>query len=170
VQRVVAGSGESLQRRIEAQLAERESLKAVRRRSGVSVWEPASGWLDRLQRGLDFGGHGYELANARGVELTLVPLERDYSVVTLAADLGNQRNHHLLGWAAGLVGTVIVATFAAAGEFALGLPGIVATALGLAAAAIAGIAVATRASLSSLRRRIALKLESVLDRVDPEGG
>lgn len=170
VKRVVAGSGETLQRRIEAQLSERESLKVLRRRNGMSAWEPADGWIAHLQRGLDFSGHGYHLADARSVELTLAPLERDYSMVSLTADLGNQRNGHLISWAGGLGGSALALVFVGAKKFGLGLA--MTSVLGLAAAAIAivGIAIGTRWSLSNLRRRTLLKLESVLDRVDPEGG
>ncbi len=170
VQRVVAGSGERLQRRIEAQLSERESLKAIRRRNGASAWEPADGWIAHLQRGLDFSGHGYDLADARSIELTLAPLETDYSLVTLTADLGNQRSTRLTSWAGAIGGTALAAIFVGASNLGLGLALTTALGLGLTAVAVAGIAVATRWSLSKLRRRTVVKLEAVLDRVDPEGG
>lgn len=170
VQRVVAGSGERLQRRIEAQLSERESLKAIRRRNGASVWEPASGWLDQLQRGLDFSGHGYHLADARSIELTMAPLERDYSLVTLTADLGKQRGGYLSAWAGGIGGPALALLLVGSSKLGLGVALTSVLGLGLAAAAVAGIALATRWSMANLRRRTALKLDGVLDRVDPDGG
>lgn len=170
VQRVVAGSGDTLQRRIEAQLSGRESLKPLRRRSGMSVWEPARGWVASLQRGLDFSGHGYELADARSIDLSLAPLERGYSVVTLTADLGNQRHGHLMSWGGGIGGAALVLTAIAIKKLGLGLLLGTVVVGAAAVAAVAGIAIAGRWTMTGLRRRTALKLEAVLDRVDPEGG
>lgn len=170
VQRVVPGDSDSVQRRIETHLSTHESLKAIRRRPGASTWEPATGWMDHLQRSLDVRGHGYDLAATRGIELNQLPVESGHTQVSLTADLGNQRNHHVVGWLGGLGALVLAGTFIAIGEFGLDTAGALVATAGLGVAALFGVALGTRATLSGLRRRLIHRLEGVLDRVEAAGG
>lgn len=167
LRRVVPGDPESVQRRIEAALEAEESLKPVRRRAGRSVWEPSSNVFDRVQRSLGLDGRSYALARARHVDLGVAELEPGWTLVTLTADLTQQRNEALGGGGFGVlfatVGAAVLthsmdlenAILMAAGSALL-------TALVSAAAAVPWM----RWSMEEKRSRIALALEGLLDQVE----
>lgn len=161
--RVVPGARAEVQRRIETHFRERESLEPVRIRPGRSLWEPRGGLLDKMQRALDVGGRGYELAEARSVELAASELEEGWSLVTLTADLENVRRDHAVGWLAGsfpfFLGGAVVASATA------GLPWeiLVASAGGATAGAAAWGA---GWSYGRRRDRVRLVLEGLLDRLE----
>ena len=67
--RAVPGEPVGVQEKLEGHLRTRESLQSVRRRPGRSLWEPAGSLLSKMQRTLDVGGRGYELAEARSLEV-----------------------------------------------------------------------------------------------------
>ena len=92
--RVVPGEASAVQESLGRYLRSAESLRPVRDRPGLSVWEPASDLGSQLKRSLDFGGHGYELAIARRLEIAIQQLEPGRSLVTLSADLTNERAEH----------------------------------------------------------------------------
>ncbi len=56
VTRVVPGDPAEVRRAVEAHLVARQSLRAVRRRRGSSVWEASEGLVDKMQRALDVAG------------------------------------------------------------------------------------------------------------------
>ena len=107
--RTVPGDAPEVSSNLERYLVEREWLMPVRRLKERTIFEKARG-MD-LQRVLTqakeaFGGKrhpmvgaGFELRNARGVEMTVQQLEPGFSHVTLAVDLSNYR----AGLAAGTV-------------------------------------------------------------------
>lgn len=115
--RAVRGSPSEVQELVEAEFAERESLRCVRKQPGRSLWEPAGGLVKQMQRALDVGGHGYVLAKARSVQLAVEGLEDGWSLVTIAVDLRNLRAEQATGWLLGLglggtasaVGTAVLA-------------------------------------------------------------
>lgn len=152
-----------VQDRIEEHFRSRESLQSVRRRAGRSLWEPAGSLVSKMQRTLDVGGRGYELAEARRLELAVTGLEEGWSLVTLTVDLRNVRTEYGIGWLSGLTGAASGAGFVAV--LVLGAPVLLA-APALAAAAVGGTSAATRWALQRRRDRVELVLHGLLDRLE----
>lgn len=118
--RAVRGQPAEVQARLERHLGEKESLHCVRQKPGRSLWEPAAGLLKQMQRSLDVGGHGYDLAKARNVQVAVEELEEGWSLVTLSVDIRNLRAGQATGWllglgASGTVGAVGSAILAGTG-------------------------------------------------------
>ncbi len=167
LRRVIPGTPEKVEADLALHLRDRESLHPVRSRAGVSIWEPAEGFLPQLQRGLKWKGHRYDLAQARQIEVAVLALEADFSLVTLTLDVRNLRARHgggyltmlsALGGAGGLV----------LGLTALSLPplGVVtAGALGMAGGAAGGIPAGRRAFRNQVER-VRLASEGLLDRLE----
>lgn len=166
VRRVVAGDPTLIQQQIEMQLRDREKLGALRRRPMRSVWEASGGAMDRLERFLNFSGKEYALAEARQVELAVAEVEPGWSLVTLAADIGNKRDEAFYGAVAGVIVFAIFAAVFSGLELGFGIAGVVGATLlaGLAAAATGVTWV--RWALDKRRNRIELMLESLVDEVD----
>ncbi len=172
--RVVPGSPEAIERNLSEYLKERELLRPVRTRSGRSLWEPAGGLVSSMRRAMDVGGHGYVLAKARRLQVSVEALEEGFSLVTLTADLSNLRNEAAIGGLVGLglagVGTA-TALIVLTGGAALGIVGGVALFTGGLTAGTA----AARAEVRKKRRRMELVLQGLLDRLergetlDPDG-
>jgi hypothetical protein len=165
--RVVPGEPERVEAELARWLRDRESLHPVRSRAGVSLWEPAEGFLPQLQRGLKWRGHRYDLAQARQVEVIVQGLEDGWSLVTLTLDLRNVRAEQGGGWMGGLaVGGAVAGV--PLGLAALSLPpvGVVALAmLGAATGAAVGVP-AGRKAFRDQAARIRLAAEGLLDRVE----
>lgn len=167
LRRVVPGPTAEVEAQLVARLRDRESLHPVRQRGGVSIWEPAEGFLPQLQRGLKWKGHRYDLARARQIEVTVLALEEGFSLVTLTLDLRNLRAEHgggYLGGFAGLGGAAGVA-FGVAG---LSFPplGVVALAGAGAAVGAAGGVPAGRKAYRDQAERVRLSAEGLLDRLE----
>lgn len=164
--RPVPGTPSSVQARVEAHFRDRESLTEVRRRPGRSLWKPATGLASKVQRTFDLTGRSYDLADVKQVELAVSPLEADWSLATVTADLSNFRSRYIGGWLGGTVsgyGLVAVAAFL---SFTLppALP--IAAAVGAAAGTTAwGVGF----SLERQKARIALAVEGLLDRLEQGG-
>ena len=161
--RAVPGDPGEVRERVERHFRERESLQPIRSRPGRSLWEPAGGLVSKMQRALDVGGRGYELAEARRVELTVAGLESGWSLVTVTADLRNVRTEHATGWTAGAAALGLPAVFVATA--AIGLP------VELAAPLVAGgaggaSALGARRTTAKRRRRVELVLVGLLDRLE----
>lgn len=161
--RAVPGPPGEVQDRVEEHFRSRESLQSVRRRHGRSLWEPAGSLVSKMQRALDVGGRGYELAEGRQVELAVSELEEGWSLVTLTVDLRNQRTEHGVGWLTGsVVGAAPAAVVATA---ALGVtPFLAIPALAAAAAGVASLG--GRWSVRRKRERLELVLQGLLDRLE----
>lgn len=161
--RVVPGDAEEVQRKVEEHFRGEESLQSVRRRSGRSLWEPAGGLVSKMQRALDVGGKGYELAEARSVELAVVDLEPGWSLVTLTVDLANLRRDQAIAWTAGATPVLLAGGVMA--SLALGFPmalALVGAGGGVAAASTLGAGW----TLEKKRRRYRLVVEGLLDRLE----
>lgn len=165
--RVVPGNVDEIQNRLEAYLRTEESLRQVRGRSGISIWEPASDFMSQIRRGLDLSGHGYTLARAKRLEVMIEPLEPGRSLVTITADLRNQRAEHAGGWytgaAASTLGGSLVLTLAAGMPPLLVVP---ALAVGL----FGGSTWLAQRTLRTERERMDLAVEGLLDRLERGGG
>jgi len=164
--RAIRGTVAELSPGLHAWLRNRESLTPLRERQGASVWEPNKGIAAQLQRGFKWGGHTYEFAQARSLEVSMVPLEEGWVLVTLVADLSNLRAQHGWGWASGLgmsggglaVGVGLAAAFPPAAVVALAAAGVMA---GAGAGTAAG-----RRTLAPLQVRMTVSLEGLLDRME----
>lgn len=164
--RVVLGDATAVESKLERYLRERETLTPIRQRPGHSLWEKSGGLLSSLQRGLDLGGHGHELAKARNVELFVEQLEPGHSLVTIVVDLRNQRAEHATGWFFALFPGVTGIT-AAVGVITTGNPAFIAIGAGLGAAAgLLSSTVFTSKSFEKRRARVSLMVQGILDRLE----
>ncbi|MFW6089241.1 MAG: hypothetical protein ACODAB_05775, partial [Gemmatimonadota bacterium] len=116
--------------------------------------------------GLDIGGHGFALAKAKRIEVAIQALEPGRCLVTISADLRNQRAEHGGGWYTG-------AGFATAGLTAglvagVGLPLLLVVPL-VGGAAFGGGTVLARKTLRSERERVELAVQGLLDRLESGG-
>jgi len=164
--RVVPGSVEDVQDRLDEYLQSAESLRMVRGRPGLSIWEPASDLVSQLRRGLNLSGHGFMLARARRIEISIEPVEAGRALVTLSADLRNQRAEHGGGWTFGATmsttGVTLPLVLAAGWPVALVLP--------LAAGvAFGGGTLLARRTLRSEREKVELAVQGLLDRLERGG-
>jgi len=161
--RVVPGEPSSLQARLARYLAERESLRCVRDRPGQLVFEPAKGVMSQIQRGLDFGGHGYDLAKARSIGVMVQPLEEGRSLVSITADMSNQRTGHAAGWYGSLgtfgLGSALGAILGGGAPALIVLP---AVAAGVGLVGTFG----TSRTVAVQRRRLELAVQGLLDRLE----
>jgi hypothetical protein len=164
--RALRGSVAEVSPRLHNWLRDRESLTPLRERAGSSVWEPNQGISAQLQRGFKWGGHTYEFAQAKTLEVSVVPLEEGWVLVTLVADLSNVRFEHGMGWGMGMglgsaglgIGIALVSAFPPAA--------VVALAAGAAMAGAGASTAASRRTLAPARARMALSLEGLLDRIE----
>lgn len=163
--RVVPGSRGEVQGRLRDYLRLGESLRQVRDRPGLSFWEPASDLISQIRRGLDIGGHGFALARAKRIEVAIQALEPGRCLVTISADLRNQRAEHAGGWYTGAGFTtagVTAGLVAGAGApLLLVLPLVAGTAFG-------GGTLLARRTLRGEREKVELAVQGLLDRL--EGG
>lgn len=164
--RVVPGQATAVHDTLSRYLRKAESLRPVRDRPGLSVWEPASDLVSQMKRGLDFSGRGFDLAKARRLEVAVQPLEPGRSLVTLTADLRNQRMEHAGWW---LFGTGWAGLAAAGGLVfgALASPLLVVPAV--AGAVGGGATYAARRTFAAQRERVEMMMNGVLDRLERGG-
>lgn len=164
--RVVPGGVDEVQTRLEGYLRSEESLRQVRGRSGISVWEPASDLMSQLRRGLDLSGHGFTLARAKRLEVATEPLEEGRCLVTVTADLRNQRAEQGGGFLFGAVASTFGGSLALV--LAAGLPVfLVAPALGVGT--VAGGTWIARRMLRAEREKLHMAIEGLLDRLERGG-
>lgn len=163
--RVVPGNRDEVQRRLRDYLRLGESLRQVRDRPGLSFWEPASDLISQIRRGLDIGGHGFVLAKAKRIEVAIQALEPERCLVTISADLRNQRAEHAGGWYTGCgfatAGVTAGLVAGAGAPLLLVLPLVAGTVFG-------GGTLLARRTLRRDRERVELAIQGLLDRL--EGG
>jgi hypothetical protein len=166
-ERAVTGSADQVEDRLVRWLTEAESLHVVRRRAGVSLLEPAEGFIAQLQRGLKWGGQRYELARARQVELSVQDLEDGFSLVTLTVDLTHIRLEQGAGSAAGFAtGGAVVGSVVTMAATAFPPVAVVACGLGGAVLAGAGGLAIGRTTYARQCERVELAAEGLLDRLE----
>lgn len=161
--RVVPGEPEEVLTQLGRHLADRESLRCVRDRPGLQVWEPAKDLMSHLQRSLDFTGRGYELAKARRVTLMAQPLEEGRTLLSITADMKNQRAGHAAGWLGSL-------GFVGLGSALGAVLGEGASALVVFPAVVGGVAtvgsLGTAWTVARRRGRLQLTVQGMLDRAE----
>lgn len=161
--RTVKRPAEEVKHELESHFQQNESLRIVRRTTTHSLWEPESGVVASLMRGLDLLGKGYQLAKkSRALELRVVPLGEESSEVALTVDLGDDR----AGWFWGLgfgVGApltfVAIALIASVQE----IPNLAILASPVFIAATVSLA---RAGYRRALEKMRLVLDGLLDRVE----
>lgn len=163
--RVVPGERADVEPKLEAHLQERELLKRVRHQPGRSLWEPAGGLLSTMKRAMDVGGHGYELAKARSVELVVEGLEPGWSLVTLTADLRNERSQTAVGWHVLGVALALPASIFLVATGGPELPVLVGSGLA-GGVGLGGASWATAVHYRKRRERTQVVLEGLLDRLE----
>lgn len=166
VSRVVPGTLDDVQGRLDGYLRAGESLRQVRDRPGFTIWEPASDIMSQLRRGLNVGGHGYALAGARRLEVAVRELEEGRSLVTISADLRNQRTEHASLWHAGAVGAA--GGVSAALVFGFLMPPLLVVPV-VAGGSLGGATLLARRTLATRRERIELAVQGLLDRLERGG-
>jgi hypothetical protein len=161
--RVVPGEPQQIQDRLARYLEERQSMRRVRDRPGQQVYEPASDLWSQLQRGLDVGGRGYELAKARSVSVMVQPLEEGRSLVSITADIANQRTGHAAAWYGSLGSLGLGAALGA--MLGAGAPELIVIPAAAGGIGIAGT-LGTSWTLGRRRSRMELAVQGLLDRLE----
>lgn len=161
--RVVPGEPGEIQARLARFLEERESMRRVRDRPGQQVFEPASDLMSQIQRGLDFGGRGYELAKARSVSVMVQPLEEGRSLVSITADITNQRTGHAAGWYLSLGGFGLATSLVSI--LAAGAPGLVVIPAVTGGVGVVGT-LGTSWTVARRYARMELAVQGLLDRLE----
>lgn len=161
--RVVPGDPGEIQDRLARYLEERESMRRVRDRPGQQVYEPASDLWSQLQRGLDFGGRGYELAKARSVSVMVQPLEEGRSLVSITADIGNQRTGHAAAWYGSLGSVGLGAALGAI--LGAGAPELIVIPVAASGIGVVGT-LGTSWTVGRRRSRMELAVQGLLDRLE----
>ncbi|MBK5098317.1 MAG: hypothetical protein JJE01_11075 [Gemmatimonadetes bacterium] len=161
--RVVPGEPDDVLGMLATFLAERESLRCVRDRPGQQVWEPASDLMSQIQRGLDFSGRGYELARARTLSVMAQSLEEGRSLVSITADISNQRMGYAAGWYCSLgtfgLGSALGAILGGGAPALIVIPAVVG-AVGLVST------FGTSWTMARRRSRMELAVQGLLDRLE----
>lgn len=165
--RVVPGTSEEVLDKLRHYLTDRESLRCVRDRPGQQVWEPASDLMSQIQRGIDFGGRGYELAKAKTLTVLTQPLEEGRTLVSVIADITNTRSGHAAGWYGFLglfgLGSALGSVLGGGAEALIVFPAVTA---GVTAVGTLG----TVKTLARRRRRVELAVQGLLDRLEIDSG
>ena len=164
--RVVPGDRDDVQGRLRKYLRLGESLRPVRDRPGLSYWEPAADLISQIRRGLDIGGHGFALAGAKRIEVAIQALEPGRCLVTISADLRNQRTEHGIWWNLGAsLATAGVTAGLVAGA---GAPLLLVLPL-VAGPAFGGGVLLARRTLRGEREKVELAVQGLLDRLESGG-
>ena len=170
--RVVRGTPPQVLGALDNWMQREECLRVQRRFPDRITWEPRSGFLDTIQKGLNISGRGYHLSRASQVAGTIVPVDAHRVLVRLDADISESRaaRVRVAGSAlvAGIIGSGVIATLGAAlvvPELALWLAG--AAALPTLAGAGAGYQIGKRHRQLVLKAQ--MSLEQTLDRLEYEG-
>jgi hypothetical protein len=111
--RTVRGTTEQVLAAIDSWMQREESLRIQRRFPDRITWEPRSGFLGQIQRGLNISGRGYHLTRASQVAATIIPVDAERVLVRLDADLSESRGARVRvgvgSLVAGMFGSGIVA-------------------------------------------------------------
>lgn len=157
--RTVPGSVESVFRALDVWMQREESMQVKRRLADRMTWEPRTGFVTEVRRGLNIGGFGYHLSRAEEVAATAVPVDGDRVLVRLEADLANIRFQRVASGGAlfggGAIGTGVLLAL----HFFLPI-----AIIPVGAAAIGGYFVSR--SHGPLVARAQTSLEKLLDRLE----
>lgn len=157
--RTVRGSTDSVFRALDSWMQREESMQVKRRLSDRMTWEPRSGFITEVRRGLNIGGFGYHLSRAEEVGATVVPVDGERVLVRLEADLANVRFQRVASGGAlaggGAIGTAVLLALGFFAPLAVVPAGV---------AVLGGYFVAR--SHTPLVARAQISLEQLLDRLE----
>jgi hypothetical protein len=167
--RTVRGTPADVLAAIDNHMQREECLRVQRRFPDRITWEPRSGVLGQLQRGLNISGRGYHLTRASQVAATIIPVDAERVLVRLDADLSQSRGARIRVGASALVAGIlgsgaiaILGTLVAAPEAIMVVGG--AAAVPTLIGATAGYQVGKGHRQVVLRAQLAL--EQALDRLE----
>ena len=169
--RTVRGEPEALLAQLDRWMVGTELLQRRRRFPDRATWEPQRGLWASLNRNMNLGGRSYALTRAAEVAATVVPVDRERSLVRVDADLTPLRGSRL--WLSGATaasgvgagGTAAVITALLVPPSALAMAAVAAIALLPAAAGLGGGYAIARQHAVQLAR-VQLALEQLLDRLE----
>jgi hypothetical protein len=157
-QRVVRGSPEKVLAVLDRWMQREEWLRVVRQRTDRIVWEPRRGFVASLRRA--FGSRDYALYRANDIAATVVPMDREFTLVRLEADFAVLRR--------AMAGQTAFATVI--GSASTGAAVLMGIMLPVAFVPVVGIStvayVAARRTHQHALQRALLTLELVLDRLE----
>lgn len=90
--RTIKGTPAQVLSAIDNWMQREESLQVQRRFPDRITWEPRSGFIGQIQRGLNISGRGFYLTRASQVAATIIPVDGDRVLVRLDADLSESRS------------------------------------------------------------------------------
>ncbi|MEN1729027.1 MAG: hypothetical protein AAGJ52_11365 [Pseudomonadota bacterium] len=160
--RVIPGDPVDLHRQFEHQMVAREKMRAVRLRSTESVWEADKSWTGKLGRALDFNSDGHQVAELESISIVTAPASSTEAMVTLTADVREERKEQSIGWGVGLV---MIAIFVLVPYFTK-TPWLWLLLGPVLAVATFGAVYAMRSAIEAKRQRVALLLEGLLDKLE----
>jgi len=105
--RTVRGSTSEVLAAVDNWMQREECLRVQRSFPDRITWEPRSGFLGTLQRGLNLSGRGYHLMRASQVAATIVPVDAERVLVRLDADLSESRGARVRVSAGALVAGIL---------------------------------------------------------------
>jgi len=101
--RTVRGTPAEVLAAIDGHMQREESLAVQRRFPDRVTWEPKSGMIGQLQRGLNFAGRGYHLTRASQVAATIIPVDAERVLIRLDADVSQARAARVRAGSAALI-------------------------------------------------------------------
>jgi len=172
VSRVVPNEAALTFARLEEYLVTREYFQITRRQPGRAWFIPADDFVSGIVRAISRPSNRNALAHARGVALSVHPLEEGRSHVRIDMNYAHTRKGYLVtggvvgGLPAGLMVGGLLAGVADALAGGIGPAAIISTiGAGMAASASVGITIAA-AQFRKFRNRAAAEAEHLLDRVE----
>lgn len=174
--RVVPSDADHVYRNLDEYLTTREYLHPMRRKERGGWYAPAEDFISQVARTFTRHKGRFKLATARGVSVSVEPLEARAAHVRMDVDLTTQRRDVVAAGATtgGIFGAMVGAGLAAAvGDFAIDLAG----PIGAAAAAVvtfggslsSGVAAGFAIARSQFRKKFAwarIEVEGLLDRLE----
>jgi hypothetical protein len=157
-QRVVRGTPERLLATLDRWMQRDEWLRVVRQRNDRIVWEPRPGLFANLRRLI--AGRDYALTRANDIAATVVPVDKQHSLVRLEADFTVLRRamvtQSAVGTAIGSGATGVLIVLGVMGAVAI-VPAVVVT--------VGAFAGARRTQRHAVARAL-LTIEQILDRLE----
>ncbi len=167
--RVVRGAPAEVLAAVDTWMQREECLRVQRKFADRITWEPRSGVLGTIQRGLNLSGRGYHLTRASQVAATIIPVDGERVLVRLDADLSDSRGARVrVGFGslvAGILGSGVIAVI---GSIALAPEAFILLGGAAAVPTLAGAAAGYQVGKGhrQLVMRAQLALEQTLDRLE----
>ena len=167
--RTVPGKPAEVLAAVDAWMQREECLRVQRRFPDRITWEPRSGVLGTIQRGLNISGRGYHLTRASQVAATIIPVDSDRVLVRLDADLSESRGARVrVGFGALVAGVLGSGVIAALGSLVAAPEAFMLIGGAAAVPTLAGAAAGYQVGKGhrQLVMRAQLALEQTLDRLE----